>query len=274
MYMKTVYVYADVFVLISIFATIPMLWGIARTYSLKFRFWRSFVASFFGGVISIIWIMLKLKYWIVAALSILTFAFILIIAFGKMKFLLLCHSEGMLFAENILLGGVCLFINSIFSNSTRNFISIGCLILGVILFIMVLRMRKSAYEVSVKAMTVQSCRLRISIGEKVFEVDAMLDSGNLLYEPLSQCPVIILNEIFLSNEIGQNGFENNKDARIVPFRTAQGNGELHCVKAESTKILIGQKWYDVGDIFVGASEYITCDALVGVHILNSNILSI
>lgn len=269
--MNTIYVYADVMILISIFAAVPMLWAVARSYSLRFVLWRSIVASILGGAASIACVVLRLPYWGIAVACILVFILMVITAFGRMRIHLLCHCTGMLLAECMLLGGVCLFINSVFSNTTKSFISLGCLVVGIVLFIFIIRMRKSAYSVSVRANMTENCKMKICVINKCFEVNALIDSGNMLYEPISQCPVVILNNMFLLAMTGQQELRYEKHMRVVPFRTAQGTGELYCIKAQSADIFINGEWHDAGDVFIGVSEYITCDALVGVHILNSNI---
>lgn len=271
--MTVVYVYADIVVIISILASVPIMWATARAYGLKFSFGRAVLAAFVSGVATVGMILLKMTYVLMAFSALGTFAVMIYITFGKIKFRLLCHMTGMVFAQTVLLCGFCMLVNNVFSNGARSFISIGCMACGVILLVAVMRMRKSAYAVSVEATSAQSYKLMLSMNSKTISIDAVLDSGNMLTEPLSQCPVIILNYALAKKKFNDDivkpiESENGKNTRIVPFRTPQSNGIMTCVKANNVKIYAKNGWYDAGDVYIGISKNISCDALIGVEILN------
>ena len=271
--MKVVYVYADVVVLISILASVPMLWGAARAYGLKFRFGRALAASFVSGAATLFAIILRLPYVLMIVCAVPVFLCMIRIAFGRMKFRLVCHASGMVFAETALLCGFCMLVNNIFSRETRSFISIGCMAAGIVMLVAAIRMRKSAYAVSTQASSVQNYTIMLSVDTATASMDAVLDTGNLLTEPLSQSPVIILNYKLARQKFNDEivkPIESNKggNIRLVPFKGADSGGIMICVKADGVKIMEQGEWRDAGDAYIGISETIECDALIGTEILN------
>lgn len=271
--MRVVYVYADVVMLVSIFATVPMLWGAARAYGLKFRFFRATLASLFNGITTLATILLRLNYIVMLLCAVPIFFILLYITFGRLKMRTMLHATGMLFAETALLSGACTLINDVFSSEARSFMSIGCMICGVIFLVAALRIRRSAYSVSVEAASVQNYSLLLSFGTKTVQLTAVLDTGNLLTEPLSQNPVIILNRALATQKLNEDvvtPIETNSTSRIriVPYRGAASDGVMLCVKAKEVKILEHDEWQSVGDVYVGISENIACDALIGTELLN------
>ena len=271
--MRVVYVYADIVVLISILALVPMLWGVSRAYALKFRFIRAVAAAFVSGTVTLCMILLRMTYFEMIMCSLGAFVVMIYIAFGKIKFRLVCHAAGMLFAETVLLCGFCMLVNNVFSEYARSFISLGCMVCGIVLLIAVIRMRKSAYAVSAQASSAQNYRITISMNGKTVDIDAVLDSGNMLTEPLSQCPVIILNAALAKKKFNDDIVkpienQNSKNIRLVPFRTADSNGIMTCVRTDGVKIMEHNEWSDAGDVYVGISENINCEALIGTEILN------
>lgn len=271
--MRVVYVYADVVILISILVTVPMLWGIARAYGLRFGFLRAIVASFFNGITTLAAILLRLNYIVILLYAGPIFFVLLYITFGRLRLKTMLHATGMLFAEAVLLSGACVLINDVFSNETRSFISLGCMICGVVFLTAALRIRRSAYSVSVEASTVQNYSLMLSFGTKTVRITAVLDTGNLLTEPLSQSPVIILNRKLALKELNEDvvkPIETNSMSRvrIVPYRSADSDGIMLCVRAEEVKLLEHDEWQSVGDVYVGISGNIACDALIGTELLN------
>ena len=43
---------------------------------------------------------------------------------------------------------------------------------------------------------------------------------------------------------------------------------MTCVRTDGVKIMEHNEWRDAGDVYVGISENINCEALIGTEILN------
>ncbi len=97
---------------------------------------------------------------------------------------------------------------------------------------------------------VRTCELRLSFDGKEKEMTALVDSGNLLSEPLSGTPVIFLKEkdaVFLPPSlldamrkgICMTAVETGTKLRFVPSKTAMGEGILLAAVPESVVIRTG-----------------------------------
>lgn len=271
--MTVVYVYADVVMLISVLATVPMLWGTARAYGLRFGFLRATAAAFLSGTVTLAMILLRMEYTLMPVCAAIACFLMIIITFGRMKLRTALCATGMLLAETALLCGICTLINNVLSTGARSFISLGCMIGGVILLVAAIRMRRSAYAVGVEAATVQNYTIALSFKSTTVQLAAVLDTGNLLKEPISQCPVIILNRKLAQKRLNEDVVKpieasNGVNIRLVPYRSADSNGVMTCIKAAEVRIFERGEWRSAGDAYVGISDNIECDALVGAELLN------
>lgn len=82
-----------------------------------------------------------------------------------------------------------------------------------------------------------------------YELDAMLDTGNLLHEPLSGLPVVIVD-----GSLGPRLMGSALGAVEIPFGTAGGLSTLRAVPAERVEVLRGGKWKFAGDFYLAACK--------------------
>lgn len=260
--MEQVIVYADIILIVSLTVSIPTLWGVCRAYHFKFKILRVILSAITCGTVTILEIVLRMPYIIMILIAPEIFAVMILISFGFIKAKLLLHCTIMLTSENVFLAGLCELIMNV-SESNNGFVGYCCIAFGVLLLIVALRLRKSAYRISIEAQKSGIVELYVFVNGNVINVNATLDTGNLLLEPISQCPVIVLKK-----SITENCFNCKKNSRIVPYRTANGNGLMNCIHADEVNIKINGIWKNAGDVYIGTSEHLQCDALVGAEIIN------
>lgn len=258
----TVYLYADVMLLISVIVNIPILWSTARAYGLRFSVIRSVLASLLSGISSIA--VVCCKFDITKALIVYIFVFIIsvYIAFGKNRIEIVLRIAFMLLWHCTILSGACNVINMTLHNEVREYISIVCVIIGTIIFCIAVRMRKSAYAVSVAALKINICKLRIKINGDEYILTTVIDSGNMLVEPLSQCPVIVVSN---KNKSLCKCVENCKNKRFAPFATLAGNGIIECAAAQAWMYENNEA---LGDVYIGVSKNMDYEAVVGTAVFN------
>ncbi len=93
----------------------------------------------------------------------------------------------------------------------------------------------------------QRLAVRVWVGGKRLELDGLLDTGNLLREPLSGLPVMLLDR-----KLGPR--ISGSDAVEVPFGTAgQGVTTVRAVPAEHVEVLLRGRWRNAGDMYLAAS---------------------
>lgn len=88
--------------------------------------------------------------------------------------------------------------------------------------------------------------VRVWTGGRRLELDGLLDTGNLLREPMSGLPVIIVDSA-LASKLSGGG-----QAVDIPFSTASGLSAVRAVPAERVEVLRGGKWRCPGDMFLAA----------------------
>lgn len=79
---------------------------------------------------------------------------------------------------------------------------------------------------------------------------ALVDTGNLLREPLSALPVLIADEAALGRRVYRMLAEQ-AGARTAAFRTVGGDGELICARPERIEVRIGERWRLAPDLWIG-----------------------
>lgn len=99
---------------------------------------------------------------------------------------------------------------------------------------------------------IKTVDVRIECLGKSNVLTLMCDSGNLLTDPYSDLPVIILKKDFTSKKESDEDFVKLR-TRFIPIKTAQGNGVIKGIKPEKIEIVKGNKLFPI-DAVVGFSE--------------------
>ena len=116
----------------------------------------------------------------------------------------------------------------------------------------------------VKTFRKKASRLRgqveITFGGRKIKLDAICDSGNMLSDPISGKPCIVVDkravseafplriEKMINGEMGAAG-----RIRIIPVHTVSGGGIVYAVRADSLRVNMGKGWWAV-DALVAISE--------------------
>lgn len=259
----TVYIYADIIIAVSCIVNIPVLWSSARLYGLKFSLIKAFVASVLCGVSALIAIYFKFNFLQMFLLYSATWITVVFIAFGKNKLPTVLRIAFMLLWHSAVISGVCNIVNITVNKDIRQYISIGCVVFGTAIFCVAVRMKKSAYAIGTELLKINACKLRINLNGNEYILKAIVDSGNMLVEPISQCPIIVVGE---QNENLNNAVKNCPNKRLVPFSTISGDGVIECVKCEAWLYCENMRY--LGDIYIGVSKNMKYEAVVGTAVFN------
>ena len=260
----TVYVYADVMLLVCLLTQIPVLWSIARSYGYKFRLLRCLILAGIDCIISILLVASGCGIPLTAIIWCSVTPVGVIIAFGRCKLKQILRLSLLRSAFDGALSGGCMLVNLFISGHSRNYTSIGVIIIVTVIFCAVIRMKKSAYAIGITSTECQRMFLKIEAGNCIFEDWAVVDSGNTLCEPISKCPVILLGSEYSIDNVDNR---NEKHTRSIPCRTAMGDSILKCIKATASVGKSNDGLEDIGDVWVGYSEYVDCGALIGIQVI-------
>jgi stage II sporulation protein GA (sporulation sigma-E factor processing peptidase) len=91
--------------------------------------------------------------------------------------------------------------------------------------------------------------VRAWCGGRLLRLDALLDTGNMLCEPVSGLPVMIIDV-----DMGKKLIGNMSDRTIeIPFKTVGGLSSMKAVLADRTEVRSQGRWRDAGAMYVAAS---------------------
>ena len=100
-----------------------------------------------------------------------------------------------------------------------------------------------------------TARLRIATRMGYAEVEALIDTGNRLHEPLSGLPVLIIGKRSLKGLLDDSCLERTGGRlapgfRIVRYGALGGSGEMDCFRPESVCIWRNGEWKETGDLWI------------------------
>lgn len=134
------------------------------------------------------------------------------------------------------------------------------------------------------------CNVKVSINSKFTYINAIIDTGNFLREPITKMPVIVVEKESLRDIIPDyilnnldkiiNGEDINLDiysskVRIIPFTSlGKENGILLGIKADNIVIELEEQDIIITDVIVGIyngklSKNGKYSALIGLDLLES-----
>jgi Sporulation factor SpoIIGA. len=93
-------------------------------------------------------------------------------------------------------------------------------------------------------------KVQISVDNKCKELDAFLDTGNELREPITNLPVIIVEKSLLSDiEL------ERKDKYFIPYKVIGGmTGKIEAFKPDGIKIFYDNNRYELKEALIAISE--------------------
>lgn len=236
-------VYADLLFLINFSMDFLCLFLSVKLLHLKRRTWRMLLAAAFGGLYSVAALFLEAGSAVALGIDIgVCVLMCAICAAGKgvrlPRLLLLC---GTYFGISALVGGG---MTAIYHLLNRANLPIGETEGDGISAWMFLALATAAALVAAfggrlfgKQTAQRTCTVQVRIGDLLWEVTGLCDSGNLLCDPISGTPVIVADRESwlqslpdtLRHMVESEGRELGSGAqarrvRIVPMQTAQGSG--------------------------------------------------
>ncbi|MBQ4115742.1 MAG: sigma-E processing peptidase SpoIIGA [Clostridia bacterium] len=261
-------IYGDVLIIINFSMDFLALYITAKIMHLKLNSKRITLSSLIGALYSLVILSLNLSSAISGIIS-LAMAFLLTVtAYGKQKRITLLKNTVVFYIVNFALGGgitaICNILN-IWQNKRNLMINgtfdvlYGDLPFGLLVLLALLCGAFSLVSGKLikKKSAEKSCSLHITFNQNSTTLEALVDSGNLLREPLSGKPVIItafndmrklipieLIPLFKNKDTGCLG--NNlysAKVRIIPISTVNGNNLLFGLLPD--KVSVDEKIVDV-----------------------------
>ena len=281
-------VYADIVFIENLIINYVILYVTTLLKKIKVSYFRILLSAICGSVYAIVSIIVSDN---IISKIILSIVMILIIYPTKdiRKFL---ETLAIFYLVSITTGGASIAISYLVNGYKINtvngativdfpilFSSIG-LILGIILIKITINNVKS--KITQKNIFYD---IEVFIGNKRKKIKALLDTGNMLKDPISQKPVIVATKRSLQNVIPQEILEDIKNIlggdrlgdikpfenriKVIPFKSL-GNEHGMLIGIKSNKIIVDNN--EIKDVIIGIyekefSRRKRYDALIGIDLL-------
>ena len=187
----TYVIYGDLFFLFNFFFDSLMLYGTAKLSCTDFRIWRLVLAGFVGGIYGILSVLPRFSF-LGNQLVVLIFpALLLVMAFGRLPkekaLRLLCYYYLLAFAVN----GIGMAGKNLLHNCGLGGEIVPIVFLPVILIIILVRAGIVYFK---KIIAEDGCLIHglIEFAAGQAELNVFLDTGNNLKDPVSGCPVMVV----------------------------------------------------------------------------------
>lgn len=253
-------IYIDIVLLENIFMNYIILFATATINKVEIKLMRIFFGSLLGGIYAIVAYVSELELYKTLTLKILLSIAIVYIALnpGTLK---KCFKQLLIFYLTSFTFGGTAFALMYYIKPTEIFMQNGiyigsyplkiAILGGIVGFVtIVIAFKTIKGKISSKNMY---CKIEIELEKQKVESYAMIDTGNLLKEPISGIPVIIVENDILKNIMPSEILENTEEIiegkiekvpleyinklRVIPFTSlGMPNGMLIGIKAE--KIII------------------------------------
>jgi len=276
-------IYIDVLFLVNLIINYVLLYTTAKTGRLKINRLRLFLGAMFGAVYAVLMFFPRLNFVYTMGAKVLMSLAVVAIAFNIHGVRLFFKAVGIFYLVTLCFGGGA-FAIFYFTNAgalVGALVSNGILYLNLpwqILFLSV-GVSYTIFRIVMRTMQKKMSRenmyvgIRISFGGKEVDLCALVDTGNALYDPLSNAPVIVAEyekmKPILPSEITDvfgSGGEDDIDAilgighgsalasrlRLIPFCSlGRENGMLIGFKPDGAFLNENECLKPVPDVIVG-----------------------
>ena len=268
-------IYIDIVLLENIFMNYIILFATATINKTDIKLIRIFLGSLLGGIYAIVAYISEVDIYKTLILKILLSVAMIYIALNP-NTIKKCLKQLLIFyLTSFTFGGTSFALLYFIKPSEifmQNGIYIGAYPLkiavlgGIVGFVTIV----IAFKTIKEKMTSKNmyCKIEIEINDQIVESNAMIDTGNLLKEPISGTPVIIVENDILKNIIPNEILENTEQIiegitekvpieylhklRIIPFTSlGMQNGMLLGIKANKIIIYAEDEKNETENVIIG-----------------------
>ncbi len=255
MYGEETVIYADILLLINFALDFLALFITAKITSKHDRAWRLVLGALFGAVYAFTPYVIELSVSLSVVLHLVSAGVICLIAFGKDGFAKFLYTTGVFIVSSALLGGIITAIFSLssgYSDGSYREMEIGAFLLTVS-FSAVIAL---AYALICKRrMRVKSVAVRLQVQGISSELRLLVDSGNLVTEPFSSLPVIVVASSALPFPLDSPESEAfTADVRVIPYHTSAGRGCFIGFRPERLELIQLAKKPKKLDAYIGIDQ--------------------
>lgn len=293
-------IYIDIVLIENLIMNYIILFTTAVVLKIKVNHIRLILASLLGGGYSIIAYMGIIKVYSSIILKIILSVLIIYIAFNPQNIKKMCKDLLLFYLISFVFGGAAFAL--IYIIKPQNILMKNGLFLGTYPLKTVMLGAIIAFCIIIGAFAIiknkiskkdMFCEIEILINQKKIKTKAMIDTGNMLKEPITNVPVIVVEHILLYSCIPKEILNNLKEImggdfknipcaiqekyisklKLIPFSSlGKQNGMLIGIRPEYVKIITDEQEKINKNVIIGIyeksftkkGEY---QALIGIELL-------
>ncbi|MDP4088157.1 MAG: sigma-E processing peptidase SpoIIGA [Bacillota bacterium] len=247
-------VYVDVYILENFIVNYFLMTVTTQTLYIRINNKRAVLSSVFAAFYSLIIFVPKLQFMTSIPLK-LPVAFLIIqLAYGKTEIILKLKAAALYIVYTFVLAGIIIFLQYRNSNNPAAGLFIGNFTSGsqltALMIVYIILYRLACYVIDRRKLKTYTYPIEIITKSGSVKVQALLDTGNELREPVTNLPVIIVEKGIIS------GLDTNKLCRIyIPYKVVNGQANfLEAFKPEVVKVSLDEKHFEYKNAVIGISD--------------------
>lgn len=293
-------IYIDIVLIENLIMNYIILFTTAVVLKIKVNHIRLILASLLGAGYSIIAYMGIIKVYSSIILKIILSVLIIYIAFNPQNIKKMCKDLLLFYLVSFVFGGAAFAL--IYIIKPQNILMKNGLFLGTYTLKTVMLGAVVAFCIIIGAFAIiknkiskkdMFCEIEILINQKKIKTKAMIDTGNMLKEPITNVPVIVVEHILLYSCIPKEILNNLKEImggdfknipcdiqekyisklKLIPFSSlGKQNGMLIGIRPEYVKVITDEQEKINKNVIIGIYEKSLTkkgeyQALIGIELL-------
>ena len=293
-------IYIDVIFLENLIMNSIILYATAIILKIKPKMIRVFASSTIGSVYAIITYITEIEIYTSVILKAILAVIMIYVAFNPQNIKKLFKQVAIFYLTSFVFGGVTLYL-IYYIKPQEVFIKNGVFVGDYILKVIMLGAIVAFITIKISLKIIKTkinpkdmyCKIKIKLNEKTIETKAMIDTGNLAKEPITNMPVVIVEssllkdvlpiqilnnlEKILCGDLSQISEEMQEKyiskLRCIPFSSlGKPNGMLLGIKADEIEVETEEEKKITNNVIIGIydksltkrGEY---RALIGIELI-------
>lgn len=272
-------IYIDIIFIENLLMNLIILNATGIILKIKTKTWRIFLSSLVGAIYVIITYITKIEIYTSLILKAILAVIMIYIAYEPQNIKKMLKQIAIFYLTSFIFGGVTLYLIYYIKPQEiliKNGIYVGEYILKVILLgaIVAYVMIKICFKIIKTKITSKDmfCKLKIKLNGKTIEAIAMIDTGNLVKEPITNTPVIIVESGLLEETLPYEILNNlekilcgdfsqiseeiqdeySHKFRCIPFSSlGKPNGMLLGIRAEQIEVITEDNNKITNNVIIG-----------------------
>ena len=292
-------IYIDIIIVENLIMNYIILYATGLISKSKISHLRIFLASIIGALYAVAEYIFKLNIYSNILVKIILSVIIVFIAFNPQDVKKMCKQLILFYLTTFTFGGVATYLIYVLKPQNiiiKNGMYVGTYVLKVIFIgailgtvILIISFKFAKNKITKKDMI---CKVKIKLNEKEITLDTMVDTGNMLKEPLTGNPVVVVEKTSLYGVIPKEILNNTElilggdfekvpenirneyisKLKIIPFSSlGKQNGMLIGIKPEKLEVISEQGTEEKNNAIIGIynksltkrGEY---EALIGIEL--------